>query len=210
MLKRTGIAACAALLVVSTPVLANKKKTGSQATELDPNSRGAISGIGIESRDIDAMADMVLRDLMQYEDIVAREKPARVIFDSEYFKNQSSQRIDRDMITDKLRASLNRASKGRMRFLNREAIAAVMEERELTDAGVTDVGTTGETAAIARGDYRLFARMTSLDTRDNSTGIVQRRTQVIFELFDLQDGVIVYTSEPYVILRAGGEDVVYR
>jgi penicillin-binding protein activator len=152
----------------------------------------------------------VLRDLMQYEDIVAREKPARVIFDSEYFKNQSSQRIDRDMITDKLRASLNRASKGRMRFLNREAIAAVMEERELTDAGVTDVGTTGETAAIARGDYRLFARMTSLDTRDNSTGIVQRRTQVIFELFDLQDGVIVYTSEPYVILRAGGEDVVYR
>jgi penicillin-binding protein activator len=207
---RLALAVTAAVITLSSPTMAKDKKTGTQATELDPNSRGAISGIGIESRDIDAMADMVLRDLMLRSDIVGREKPPRIVLNSEEFRNQSSQRIDRDMLTDMLRVSLSRAAQGRIRFLNREAMAIVMRERELKRTGVADTGTAGMTQGVAGGDYQLFGRMTSLDTRDGKTGIVQRRTQVIFELLDLETAEIIYTSEPYVILRAGADDVVYR
>lgn len=203
--------------VVATVVLccgfqaeAKKNNNGMQATELDPTSRGIITGIGIESRDIDAMADMVVRDLMTRPDLVGTGTPPRIVVDSEKFINQSSQRIDRDMITDSLRSSLSRAAAGRMRFLSRESMDIVLRERELKRSGQVDVGTRGMTRAVAGSDYKLIGRMTSLDQRNLQTGRDQRRTQILFEIVDLESGELVWTSQPYVILRAAGDDVVYR
>lgn len=178
--------------------------------ELDPHGRGAISGVGIESRDIDAMSDQVLRELMSRPDLVSAEKPPRVVVDSEMFRNESSQRIDRNMITDSLRASLNRAAAGRIRFISRESMAIIMRERELKRTGVADTGTTGLTQGVAGVDFQMIGRMTSLDSRDARSGLIQRRTQVLFELVDLETGELRYTSQPYVILRAAGDDIVYR
>ena len=202
-------AICALCLVLPAPALA-AKNGGTQALELDPNGRGAISGIGIESRDIDAMADQVVRELMSRADMVNAAQPPRVAVDSEAFRNDSSQRIDRNMITDALRASLNRAAAGRIRFISRESMALVMRERELKRSGVADVGTRGMTRAVAGLDQQLIGKMTSLDTRDGRSGLTQRRTQVVFELVDLETGEVPWTSQPYIILRASGDDVVYR
>lgn len=189
---------------------ADGRKGGTQSMELDPNGRGAISGIGIESRDIDAMADQVVRELISRPDLVANGEPPRVVVDSEGFRNDSMQRIDRNMITDALRASLNRAADHRIRFISREAMQFVMRERELKRSGTADVGTRGLTRAVAGLDYQLIGKMTSLDTRDGKSGLTQRRTQIVFELVDLETGELPWTSQPYVILRAAGDDVVYR
>lgn len=178
--------------------------------ELDPTGRGSISGVGIESRDIDMMSDRVVRELMSRPDLVKPGVPPRVVVDSEKFINNSSQRIDRDMITGSLRAQLNRYAAGRIRFISRESMDIVMRERELKRTGVVDVATRGMTRAAAGVDYQLIGRMTSLDSRDGRSGLVQRRTQVLFELVDLETGEIPWTSEPYTILRAAGDDVVYR
>lgn len=199
-----------ALALGAPPALAAGGKGATQSMELDPNGRGAISGIGVESRDIDAMADQVVRELMSRPDLVANGEPPRVVVDSEGFRNDSMQRIDRNMITDALRASLNRAADHRIRFISREAMQFVMRERELKRSGAADVGTRGLTRAVAGLDYQLIGKMTSLDTRDGKSGLMQRRTQVIFELVDLETGELPWTSQPYVILRAAGDDVVYR
>lgn len=201
-------AAILTVLAISPAQAANKR--GTQALELDPNGRGAISGVGIESRDIDAMADQVLRELMSRPDLVSAVAPPRIVVDSEAFRNDSSQRIDRDMITGALRASLNRAANGRIRFISREAMALVMRERDLKRTGIADIGTRGMTRAVAGLDYQLIGKMSSLDTRDTKSGLVQRRTQIVFELVDLETGELPWTSQPYVILRAAGDDVVYR
>lgn len=209
----TWIAAvCMATLCVATPLGAHAKprKGGTQAMELDPGGRGALSGIGIESRDIDMMADQVVRELMSRADFIASPEPPRIVVDSAAFYNDSSQRIDRNMITDALRASLNRAARGRIRFISRETMQFIQQERELKRTGIADVGTRGMTAGVAGLDFRLVGRMTSLDNRDGSTGIAQRRTQVVFEMVDLETGEIPWTGQPYVILRASGDDVVYR
>ncbi len=192
------------------PAEARPKKSGTQATELDPGGRGAISGIGIESRDIDAMADQVVRELMSRPDFIASAVPPRIVVDSAAFYNDSSQRIDRNMITDALRASLNRAANGRIRFISRETMTLIQQERELKRTGVADVGTRGMTAGVAGLDFRLVGRMTSLDNRDGRSGLTQRRTQVLFELVDMETGEIPWTGQPYVILRASGDDIVYR
>lgn len=201
-------AAILTVLAVSPAQAANKR--GTQALELDPNGRGAFSGVGIESRDIDAMADQVLRELMSRPELVSAVAAPRIVVDSEAFRNDSSQRIDRDMITGALRASLNRAANGRIRFISREAMALVMRERELKRTGIADIGTRGLTRAVAGLDYQLIGKMSSLDTRDTKSGLVQRRTQIVFELVDLETGELPWTSQPYVILRAAGDDVVYR
>lgn len=206
------VLAAAACLAASGPVLAKSKNEGTQAMELDPNGRGAISGIGIESRDIDSISDRIVRDLIARPDIVTAGRPPRVVVDSEKFRNDSTQRIDRNMITDALRASLNRAAAGRIRFISRESMDIIQRERELKRQGQADVGTRfiGVNQGFAGVDFQMIGKMTSLDNRDSKTGIMQRRTQIIFELVDLETGEIPWTSEPYVILRAAGDDVVYR
>lgn len=207
-----ALLACAAGagVLAAGPADARSKKSGTQATELDPGGRGAISGIGIESRDIDAMADQVVRELMSRPDFIASSQPPRIVVDSAAFYNDSSQRIDRNMITDALRASLNRAAAGRLRFISRESMTFIMQERELKRTGVADVATRGTTDGVAGLDFRLVGRMTSLDNRDGRSGLTQRRTQIVFELVDMETGEIPWTGQPYVILRASGDDVVYR
>lgn len=200
--------AIVALAVVSSPVDAQRR--GSQAEDLDPQGRGAISGVGIESRDIDAMTDKVVRELVSRPDLVSTAVPPRVVVDSEKFYNNSSQRIDRDMITDALRASFNRAAAGRIRFVSRESMDIVLRERAMKREGAVDVGTRGMTRAPSGVDYQLIGKMTSLDTRDLKSGLQQRRTQIVFELVDLETADLIWTSEPYIILRAGGIGVVYR
>lgn len=202
--------AAASCTIAVEPTHARSKKSGTQATELDPGGRGAISGIGIESRDIDTMADQAVRELMSRPDFIASAAPPRIVVDSAAFYNDSSQRIDRNMITDALRASLNRASAGRIRFISRESMVFIQQERELKRTGIADVGTRGMTGGVAGLDFRLVGRMTSLDNRDGRSGLTQRRTQIVFELVDMETGEIPWTGQPYVILRASGDDVVYR
>lgn len=210
-MSRLILAISASFLIAVTPAqAADQYKKGQSAVDADPFTKGGVSGTGIESRDIDMMADQVMRELMTRPDITAQPKPPRVVVDSSNFINNSTQRLDKDMITDALRASLNRAAAGRLRFISREAMALVERERALKREGATDVGTRGMTRATAGVDYQMIGRMTSLEQRDNSTGRTQRRTQVIFELIDLETGELPWTSQPYTILRFSGDDVVYR
>jgi len=182
-----------------------KPKEGVQ--DLDPGQKGVVDGVGIASRDIASMADIAIRDLLSRGDIVNRPVPPRIVVDSEFFRNQSSQRIDRDMITDALRVQLNRAAAGRLRFLSRESMLAVGRERELKDQGITDSGTMGR-RRISGADYQFVGKITSLDSRNPKSGTYQRRTQIIFELVDLETDDVVWTGEPYIILRASDEDIV--
>jgi hypothetical protein len=209
MQKFFGSAVVAVAVLLSAPALGAPKR-GQPAVDLDPNSRGLVSGTGLEMRDIIGMSDRIVRDLFQRPDIVGTPTPPRIILEGSRIQNKSSQRIDTDLLSDQLRSQLIRAAAGRMRFLSRENLGIVAEERELKREGQTDVGTRGLTRAVAGADYRLVGRITSQDARNNSTGMQQRGMQVIFELIDLETTETVYISEPYVILRAQSDDVVYR
>lgn len=204
------IAALAATALAWPADTASAQRRGTQAMELDPTGRGAISGVGLESRDIDMLADQVVRELMSRADIIGGATPPRIVVDSEKFYNDSSQRIDRDMLTGALRASFSRAAAGKIRFVSRESMDIVMRERELKRTGVADTGTRGMTQGVSGVDYQMIGKMSSLDSRDLKSGMVQRRTQIVFELVDLETGDLPWTSQPYVILRAAGEGVLYR
>ena len=183
--------------------------TGTQSIDIQPGTRGPVAGVGIEGRDIQAMADQMMRDIMAEPEIVKRATAPRVIIDAELFRNESAQAINRNIIADRLRIQLSRAAKGRVIFLSRENARAVEQERELKRSGTVDVGTTGLTRAVAGADFRMTGRITSIDQRNPKTGQIQRYTQISFELIDMETSAIAWGND-YTIERAGGDDVIYR
>ncbi len=206
LLASLALAACACGFVAGEPAEAQKR---GKSKDVDAGMAGPVAGVGIESRDLLAMSDQMVRDIMATPVLAARKVAPRVIIDSRYFTNESSQRINANLITDRLRTSLNRASDGRLVFLARQNAAMIEEERALKREGVTDSGTAGLTQAQFGADYRLTGNIASQDARNGRTGQVQRFTQINFELVDLESGAIVW-SNTYEVARAATDDVTYR
>lgn len=184
-------------------------KGGSATTYRDSSQRGPVSGVGIEGQDIVAMTDAMMRDLLQVPLLAAAATPPRVIIDAAHFTNDTSQRIDRNLIADRLRVGLARAANGRMQFVGREHRRVVTAERDLKRAGQVDRATRKAVALQTGADYRLVGRISSLDSRNNTTGVAQRFTQIIFDMIDLETGLSVWTNL-YSFTKAAADSVVYR
>jgi hypothetical protein len=179
------------------------------ATYVDTHVQGPVSGVGVESQDIDAMADKMARDLLATPEIAGRSIAPRIVLDESDFRNKGSQAFDKGMITDSLRVRLNRAAHGRLIFLDNEHLATVVRARELKRNGVTDVGTTGLTRAVAGADFKLVGSIHTLNLSNNNTGMRQRRTQVTFEMTDLESSALVWSSD-YTFQKAAADDITYQ
>jgi penicillin-binding protein activator len=202
--------ACSTVAVLYGCAATPPNAAGVATMAVNPQVAGPVQGVGIEGQDIISMSDQMMRDMLSEPRLMrAGGKAARVIVDAAYFANDSSQPINRNIITDRLRVALNRSAGGRLQFVGRQYAGAVEEERTLKRSGVTDVGTSGLTRGTLGADFRLGGRINSLDQRSARTGLIQRYTQITFEMFDLESSEIVW-SGIYEFSRAAGDDVVYR
>jgi hypothetical protein len=175
----------------------------------DPASADPTGGIGIESQDIVSMTDQMMRDMLANPVLAGSEQPPRVVVDSQYFRNESSTRMNVNVITDRLRVGLTRAANGRMFFLARHHVDMVEKERTLKREGVLDDGTLGRTARVAGADYRLGGRIKSLDAVDTGRGITSRYHQITFEMIDLETSQIVWGGM-YEFRKRAKDDIIYR
>lgn len=175
----------------------------------DARSPGRVQGVGVESQDIMAMTDQMMRDMLGNPYLMNRDTPPRIIIDSQYFTNESSSRINKNMLTDRLRINLNRAANGRLVFVGREFADMVEKERELKRMGVVDGGTIRTTQATAGADFRLVGRIMSLDALDVGTQERSRYHQITFELIDLELGTYVW-SGMYEFQKSAQDDIIYR
>lgn len=182
---------------------------GRPTTYVTADTPGRVQGVGMESQDIISMSDKMARDLLAQPNLVSRPTPPRIIIDSEYFRNEGTSRVNKNLITDRLRVDLNRAAQGRLLFVGREFVNAVEAERRLKREGVTDQGTVRSTQATAGVDFRLTGRIATSDAVDPKTGMTQRWTQITFELLDLEYGTIVW-SNIYDYAKASQDDIIYR
>jgi PBP1b-binding outer membrane lipoprotein LpoB len=182
---------------------------GRQTVYIDPGSMGPVKGVGIESQDVIGMTDQMMRDMLAQPRLANAQSAPNVIIDSEYFHNESSSRLNKNSITDRLRVGLNRAAAGRMNFVGRHYADMVTKERELKRQGVVDKATLPPAHAPKGGDYRLGGRITSLDARDPKTGTQQRYHQIVFEMVDLETSEIVW-SGIYEFAKAAQDDIIYR
>jgi PBP1b-binding outer membrane lipoprotein LpoB len=175
----------------------------------DARSPGKVQGVGVESQDVMAVTDQMMRDMLSNPMVMGREVSPRIIIDSEHFTNESSSRINKNMLTDRLRINLNRAANGKLIFVGREYANMVEKERELKRRGVVDGGTIRSTQATAGADFRLVGRIMSLDKMDTHSQERSRYHQITFELIDLELGTYVW-SGIYEFQKTAQDDVVYR
>jgi penicillin-binding protein activator len=184
--------------------------TGVSSMEVDPTRKGPVSGVGIEGQDITAMVDAMIRDMASDPDVMKQSgSRPRIVVDSQCFVNESSQAINKNKITRRLDTLLRRAAKGQLQFVSQEDAAIIQKQRDLKRSGTTDVGTRGLTRAQLGIDFQMCGSITSLDSRNVRTGMVQRMTQIFFKLLDVESGEVVW-SNMYELNRAAADDVIYR
>ena len=196
-------------LGAATPLWAGKK--AQETVNVDPNSAGPVRGVGIEGQDIARVADQMMRDILANPALAGQnpQLPPQILIDPDQVTNESSQRINKAMIVARLRNELNRASQGRFVFVDRAHMQRILQERDLKRSGTVDMGTTGLTRATAGVDYQLTGALYSTESQDVKSGMVQRTTDINFELLDMERGTIIW-SNTYTITRASGKDIVYR
>ncbi|CAA9217277.1 MAG: hypothetical protein AVDCRST_MAG93-285, partial [uncultured Chloroflexia bacterium] len=162
-----------ALVAWSAPAESQRRRSPPSVYST-PDSPGAVRGVGTESQDIVSMSDQMMRDMLTIPELMNASTPPRVIIDAKHFRNESSEIIDKALITDRIRVHLSRSGRGRVRFIGREYADAIELERDLKDQGRVDVGTTGRTQAQAGADYRLVGRIGTRDAIDPRSGVKER------------------------------------
>jgi PBP1b-binding outer membrane lipoprotein LpoB len=184
----------------------------------DPDTPGSVGGVGIESQDIRTMTDKMMRDMLATPSLAGRKVPPRIIIDAAYFANEGSTRINKKIITNKLRIGLQRAAGERMVFVQRHYSGMVESERAMkrgTDSygnptvAEVDTGTKPLARQKLGGDYRLGGSIATLDAVNSRTGVTSRSHYITFEMIDLETGQIVWSGE-YEFKKEGLDDVVYR
>ena len=73
---------------------------GKQTVYEDAASEGAVSGIGIESQDLIGMTQKMVSDMLASPSLAGRARPPRIVVDARHFRNESSSRINKNLITD--------------------------------------------------------------------------------------------------------------
>lgn len=175
----------------------------------DVKSPGKIQGTGIESQDIVSMTDRMVRDILSTPEIVNRRIAPRIIIDSQFFHNESSSRINKKIITRRLKTSLSRSSRGRLVFINRTSAAMIEKERALKRTGRLSEGALGSVKSAPYGaDYRLEGIITSQD-KISQSGLKSRYHLIDFALVDLETGVEVWTNF-YEFQKSSSENIIYR
>ena len=162
-------------------------------------------GVGIESTELVVMTNKMVADILSRPEFANRKPAPKIIVDSKYFRNESSSRLNVNMLTDRLRTELVIAARGRLKFISREDLDILESERDL-DTAYSKIPRERR-ASIA--DYRLSGRITSQSTMGVNTGRQSRYHLFVFQLIDTKNSEIVWANK-YEFKKAGKSDVVYR
>lgn len=209
--RAAALAAAAALAGCAPAPVANLNNSAGRPVMYQDvaSASPTTAGVGVESQDVVSMTDRMMRDILATPAISGRATAPRIIIDSEYFTNDSSSRINKNTITDRLRVELNRASAGRLVFVARHYGDMAARERDAKRNGEVDGGTVRQTKARAGGDFRLGGRITSLDAMKKGTGAISRYHLITFELIDLEQETIAWSGS-FEFKKEAQDDILYR
>jgi hypothetical protein len=173
---------------------------GTGYIELDQDT----GGTGIEAQDIRAVSDRMARSLLdELSGVLPDGEPATVVFDE--IVNRSSQMFDKRIFLERMRAELNSSSRGRLRFLARENLPAILAERERKRSGEV---TSGERKELLGADYLLTGTITGLAKAEGRSSL-DRYWFLSFRLVDAEDSAIVW-EDSYEFRKRGEASVLYR
>lgn len=161
-----------------------------------------LGGTGIESTDIITVARKMALSILEVPEIMNAQGTPRIVLLP--IKNSTRFIINKDIFTQKIRIELNKNATGKVRFLARDRMEDILEERE---AKRKDLVTASKEGDIHGADYYLTGELAGLSKAVN-TG---RSDYILmsFQLIDTETSDIIW-EDAYEIKRVGQAGVAYQ
>ncbi|MBI4028393.1 MAG: penicillin-binding protein activator LpoB [Verrucomicrobia bacterium] len=170
---------------------------------VDPGAQGTIAGVGIESQDLIAATDKMVRKLLETPELQShKDGPATIGLLP--VENRTRFSIDKEIFTTRMKALLNEKARGQLRFVARDRIDPIRKEKELKDRGEVTGGSRRKLHGV---DYFLTGELSSL-----STATSQGKSDYMlftFRLIDAETSDEVWEGF-HELKKQGVEDAVYR
>jgi PBP1b-binding outer membrane lipoprotein LpoB len=180
----------------------------SPVQRVDPDKDDQIGGTGLDSADVRAMSDQMARSLLGCEEIFKQGTP-RVFVKG--IRNDTRFFVDPGLLVQSIRGRLMESASGRIRFLAREDLDAVLAEREAKRSGAvavtTDAAGEPRLREVSGADYILTGTLSGIS---KTTGADASDYLVAsFRLVDSETADLVWAGS-YEVKKVGEEGVVYR
>jgi len=182
---------------------------GMETKRVDPDQDDEVGGTGIDSADLRATADKMVRSLLSNPQLFAKGTPFVVI---ESPQNRTRFQIDSSIFVTKMRAQLMQAAQGRIAFIAREDLKAVLDERERKRSGAVSVPTdaTGKAdlaAAPLGTQYFLTGTLQSISKQSGKAEADYILAS--FRIVDAETSLLVW-EDSSEWKKVGGHGVIYR
>jgi len=161
---------------------------------IDPDTT-MITDVTADSQDLRTICQRMARSLINLRQISNAVSSPRIAFLE--MVNRTTEDIDSYNLLDSIRTQLIKNSDGRVIFVDRERITAIMNERQMKRAGT--VGSSGP-KVLSGVDYfltgRAYSEMKAL------SGMREAYYRFSFRLTDAENGDIIWEDE-YEFKKAG-------
>ncbi len=176
--------------------------SASYSGTISPDADDQLGGTGIESTDIRTVAVKMATSILDTPEIMHAEGLPRVALLP--VKNSTRFVINKDLFTQKIRIELNRNARGKVRFLARDRLEDIMQERETKREGMTSAS---KTVSLMGADFFLTGELAGLAKA--SGGNRSDYILMSFQLIDTETSDIVW-EDAYEIKRVGMTGTVYQ
>ena len=203
-LKTAAFTVCASVLAgcASSGV---KNPSGVGVTEMRPDERGFVAGTGIESQDIVTVADKMARELLARPEISQAQGIPRIVLLP--VKNDTRFQFNKDIFLDEIKSHLNEKAGGKIRFLARDRMTELENERSLKQSGQVTSSSDPNVRQFKGADFFLTGKLVGQTTR-TSAG-TSDYVLYLFELIDPNTSDVLWSGS-HRIKKQGLEDAAYR
>jgi penicillin-binding protein activator len=182
-----------------------KNPHGANVTQMRGDERGFVAGTGVESQDLVSVADKMARSILNIPEISKAQTTPRVVVLP--VVNETRFPISKDIFNDKIRIELNRQANGRIRFLARDTMQTLEQEREAKRAGALTATSDPKAQEFKGADYFLKGKLQGMSTR--TTSGTSDYVLYSFQLVDARTSEIVW-EDAADMKKQGLEDAAYR
>jgi PBP1b-binding outer membrane lipoprotein LpoB len=166
---------------------------------VDPDSPSPLGDTTTDSQDLRTIAQRMARSLITVAQIARAESPPRIAFLD--VNNRTNQIIDKEIFLNSIRTVLIQNSQGKVVFLDRARINAIMAERELKRKGV--VGSS-DRKVMSGVDFFLTGDLNAIDKVEGPARLTY--TRYSFRLTDAESSDIIW-EDVYEVKKLGRRGV---
>jgi PBP1b-binding outer membrane lipoprotein LpoB len=183
-----------------------RNPSGVPVTVMKADEQGFVAGTGIESQDLVAVTDKMARSILNTPEIkgFAGGPPRVVLLPVE---NETRFALNKDIFLTRIRTQLNSKAQGQVRFLARERMQALEDERRLKREGSVTSNTNPNVQEFKGADFFLTGKLSGLTTKTKAG--TSDYILYSFQLIDPRTTDILWEDSAEV-KKQGLEDAAYR